>query len=292
MQASVFPWQGRLGSYARLMRLDKPIGIYLLLWPTVWGLVAAGNGRPDLSLTIVFILGVFLMRSAGCVVNDLVDRDIDPKVTRTKERPIANADVSPGEALWLFLGILAFTAPLLLFLNWPTRWLSLGAVFLAVTYPFTKRVTHLPQVYLGAAFGWAIPMAFMAHQRALPLETWWLYLVTVLWAVIYDTMYAMVDREDDLQAGVKSSAILFGAYDRIVIGGLQLIVCLLLYGLANYLNLHPAFYLFLLLGAGNFLYQQYLIKDRLPKQCFKAFLVSHWFGLVIVIGLLLGYQMS
>lgn len=292
MQASLTPWQGRLASYARLMRLDKPIGIYLLLWPTVWGLVTAGVGRPDLLLTIVFVLGVFFMRSAGCVVNDLVDRDIDPQVARTKERPIANAEVSPGEALWLFLGLLALAAPLLLFLNWPTRWLSLGAVFLAVTYPFTKRVTHLPQVYLGAAFGWAIPMAFMAHQRALPLETWWLYLVTILWAVIYDTMYAMVDREDDLQAGVKSTAILFGAYDRLIIGVLQFTVCLLLFGLARYLDLNPVFDLFLLIGAGNFVYQQYLIRDRQSEQCFKAFLASHWFGVAIFFGLFLGYQVG
>ena len=292
MSTSLHRWQDRLEAYARLMRLDKPIGIYLLLWPTLWGVVAAGAGSPDLLLLLVFVLGVFLMRSAGCVINDLVDRDLDPKVARTKDRPIASAAVSPGEALWLFLGLLALAAPLLLFLNWPTRWLSLGAVFLAVTYPFTKRLTHLPQVYLGAAFGWAIPMAFMAQQGTVPLEAWWLYLVTVLWAVIYDTMYAMVDREDDLQAGIKSTAILFGNYVRVMIGGLQLIVCLLLSGLAHYLALNSLFYLFLFIGVGNFIYQQYLIKDHQPQSCFKAFLVSHWFGVVILLGLFLGYQLS
>jgi 4-hydroxybenzoate polyprenyltransferase len=200
--------------------------------------------------------------------------------------------VSPGQALWLFLSLLALAAPLLFFLNWPTRWLSLGAIFLAVTYPFTKRVTHLPQVYLGAAFGWAIPMAYAAHERALSWEVWWLYLITILWAVIYDTMYAMVDREDDLRAGVKSTAILFGQFDRAIIGLLQLTVILLWYALALYLQLSSIFYLFLLLGVSNFLYQQILIRDGAPENCFKAFLIAHWFGAVIFVGLLLGYRIA
>jgi 4-hydroxybenzoate polyprenyltransferase len=208
--------------YARLMRLDKPVGIYLLLWPTLWAIWIAADGYPSWWLVLVFVAGVVLMRSAGCVINDYADRHIDNKVERTRERPLTSGRVTEREALMLFSVLVICAFLLVLTLNPLTIFLSLGGAFLAASYPFMKRYTHLPQAYLGAAFGWAVPMAFAAQTGELDPRLWWLFLGTLIWALIYDTMYAIVDREDDLKIGVKSTAILFGKYDRLVIGLLQL----------------------------------------------------------------------
>ena len=208
----------RLYQYALLMRLDRPIGILLLLWPTLWALLIAGEGHPDGLVIFVFVTGVILMRSAGCVINDYADRKIDPYVTRTRERPIASGKVAPGEALKLFAGLCLVAFLLVLFMNKLTIMMSFVGVFLAATYPFMKRYTYLPQPYPGAAFGWAIPMAFAAQTGSVPIVAWLMFIAVILWATAYDTIYAMVDRKDDLRIGVKSTAILFGDADRIIIG--------------------------------------------------------------------------
>jgi 4-hydroxybenzoate polyprenyltransferase len=279
----------RVMLYARLMRLDKPIGIFLLLWPTLWALWIAGEGKPDLLVLGVFVLGVILMRSAGCVINDYADRNIDPHVARTRNRPIASGEVTPREALILFgvLCVLAFM--LVLLMNPLTVYLSFIAVALAALYPFMKRYTHLPQVVLGAAFGWAVPMAFAAQTGEVPRVAWLLFVATVLWATAYDTMYGMVDREDDLKIGVKSTAILFGESDRVVTGVLQLLAlgALALAGQAALLGGY--FYFGLALAAGLALYQQYLIRERDPAACFRAFLNNQWFGAAVFSGIVLAY---
>jgi len=279
----------RLTQYARLMRLDKPIGIYLLLWPTLWALWIAGEGKPDLLVVGVFVLGVVLMRSAGCVINDYADRHIDPHVARTCERPIACGSVTPREALILFVVLCLLAFALVLLLNRLTLYLSFGAVALAALYPFMKRFTHLPQVVLGAAFGWAVPMAFAALTGEVPRVAWLLFVATVLWTTAYDTMYGMVDREDDLKIGVKSTAILFGESDRLVIGILQLLALAAL-ALAGQLAALGGYYDFgLALAAGLALYQQYLIRERRPEACFRAFLNNHWFGAAVFAGIVLAY---
>ena len=275
--------------YARLMRLDKPIGIYLLLWPTLWALWIAGEGKPDLLVLGVFVLGVVLMRSAGCVINDYADRNIDPHVARTCKRPVASGEVTPREALILF-GVLCMLAfALVLLMNPLTVYLSFVAVALAALYPFMKRYTNLPQVVLGAAFGWAVPMAFAAQTGEVPRVAWLLFVATVLWTTAYDTMYGMVDREDDLKIGVKSTAILFGESDRVVIAVLQLLAlgALVLAGQAA--SLDGYYYFGLALAAGLVLYQQYLIREREPAACFKAFLNNHWFGAAVFSGIVLAY---
>ena len=218
----------KLRQYAHLMRLHKPIGILLLMWPTAWALWIAGEGYPDLLVVFVFAGGVVLMRSAGCVINDYADRDIDPHVTRTRDRPIAAGKVTPKEALVLCAVLCLAAFGLVLLMNSLTVWLSLAGGFLAATYPFMKRYTHLPQVYLGAAFGWAVPMAFAAQTGGVPKTAWLLFVATVLWATAYDTMYGMVDREEDLKIGVKSTAILFGESDRLIIGVIQVLFLLAL----------------------------------------------------------------
>lgn len=279
----------RIAQYIRLMRLDKPIGIYLLLWPTLWALWIAGEGRPDLLVLVVFMLGVVLMRSAGCVINDYADRKIDPHVARTCNRPIASGKVAPREALILFgvLCVLAFA--LVLLMNTLTIYLSFVAVALAALYPFMKRYTHLPQVVLGAAFGWAVPMAFAAQTGEVPRVAWLLFVATVLWTTAYDTMYGMVDRDDDLKIGVKSTAILFGDSDRVVIGVLQLLALGALVLAGQTALLGGYFYFGLALGAGLVLYQQYLIREREPAACFRAFLNNHWFGAAVFSGIVLAY---
>ena len=214
----------RLIQYARLMRLDRPIGIYLLLWPTLWALWIAGEGSPDALVVFVFIAGVTLMRSAGCVINDYADRNFDPHVERTRNRPIAAGRIKPKEALALFAVLCLLAFGLVLLMNRLTILLSLVGVMLAATYPFMKRYTHLPQVYLGAAFGWAVPMAFAAQTGTVPKEAGLLFVATVLWATAYDTMYGMVDREDDVKIGVKSTAILFGDSDRVIIAIIQILL--------------------------------------------------------------------
>lgn len=279
----------KLLQYARLMRLHKPIGIYLLLWPTLWALWIAGEGRPNLMVLLVFGSGVVLMRSAGCVINDYADRDFDQHVARTKDRPIAAGRVSPKEALLLFCGLCFSAFLLVLLMNSLTVWLSLAGGFLAATYPFMKRYTHLPQVYLGAAFGWAVPMAFAAQTGEVPRTAWLLFVATVLWATAYDTMYGMVDREEDRKIGVKSTAILFGEADRAIIGIIQ-VLALAALGLAGQAaGLGGYYYFGLLLAAGLALYQQFLIRDRTPEQCFKAFLNNNWFGAAVFSGIILDF---
>jgi 4-hydroxybenzoate polyprenyltransferase len=278
-----------LYQYYLLTRLNKPIGSLLLLWPTLWALWIAGSGRPDGVVLTVFVLGVLIMRSAGCVINDYADRNVDPHVKRTYERPIAAGRVSPREALVLFT-ILCLTAfGLVLLMNRLTIWLSFGAVLLAVVYPFMKRYTFLPQVVLGAAFGWAIPMAFAAQTGTVPHVAWMLFVANVLWATAYDTMYAMVDRDDDIRIGVKSTAILFGDMDRLIIGVIQGLVLWALVLVGRQLELSAYYYAGLTVAAGLAGYQQYLIKDRDRKRCFQAFLNNNWFGAAVFGGLVIHY---
>lgn len=279
----------RLLEYTRLMRLHKPIGIFLLLWPTLWALWIAGRGSPDPLVLLVFVAGVVLMRSAGCVINDYADRHFDPHVARTRERPIAAGRVTPREAVTLFLLLCLTALALVMLMNSLTRWLSLAGAALAATYPFMKRYTHLPQVYLGAAFGWAVPMAFAAQTGAVPRVAWLLFVATVLWATVYDTMYAMVDRGDDLKIGVKSTAILFGEADRVIIAILQLLLLLALVLAGQLAGLGIYYHFGLLLALVFAVYQQYLIRDRDPAACFKAFLNNNWFGAAVFGGIALHY---
>ena len=277
--------------YVRLMRLDKPVGIYLLLWPTLWAVWIAANGNPSWWLVLVFVAGVVLMRSAGCVINDYADRHIDNKVERTRERPLTSGQVTEREALILFTVLALCAFMLVLTLNRLTILLSLGGVFLAASYPFMKRYTYLPQAYLGAAFGWAVPMAFAAQTGELDPRLWWLFLATLIWALIYDTMYAMVDREDDLKIGVKSTAILFGQYDRLIIGLLQLSMLAVLLIVGRSFGLGAIYYASLGVTAVLMVYHQWLIRGHDRASCFKAFLHNHWIGLVIFAGIVLDYQL-
>jgi 4-hydroxybenzoate polyprenyltransferase len=279
----------RLGEYIKLTRLDRPIGIYLVLWPALWGLWVAAGGVPQPLVLLVFLAGVVLMRSAGCAINDFADRHIDGHVARTMQRPLARGAISSREAVGVFLVLSLIAFALVLQLNRLTILLSIPAVFLAGSYPFMKRFTHLPQAYLGVAFGWAVPMAFAAQTGEVPQASWLLFFATVLWALAYDTMYAITDREDDLKIGVKSSAILFGRFDRLAIGVMQLLVLgvLLLAGLS--FDLHWPYYLGLLLAGGFSLYQQYLIRGRDPQLSFRAFLNNHYFGMVVFAGIVINY---
>lgn len=274
-------------AYSRLMRIDKPIGTLLLMWPTLWALWLSDMGIPPLSVLVVFVLGVFVMRAAGCVINDFADRKVDGFVKRTAGRPLPSGAVSEKEAKILFvvLGLLAFA--LVLTMNLMTILLSLGGLALAWSYPFMKRYTHLPQVVLGAAFGWAIPMAWAAVSESLPLECWLVFLANICWTVAYDTQYAMVDRDDDLKIGVKSTAILFGRYDKLIIGLLQLATLGLLTLVGSLMQLNALFYWSLLAAAALFVYQQKLIVQRERDACFQGFLNNNYVGLVIFIGVLL-----
>jgi 4-hydroxybenzoate polyprenyltransferase len=279
----------RLVNYAVLMRLNKPIGIYLLLWPTLWALMIAGEGSPDKKVLLIFIAGVVLMRSAGCVINDYFDRDFDRHVSRTSNRPLTSGRVTTLEAKLLFGALCLAALLLVLQLNRLTIMMSVVGALLAMVYPYMKRVTHLPQVVLGAAFGWAVPMAFAAQTGTVPQLAWLMFTTTVLWTTAYDTMYAMVDRQDDIALGLKSTAILFGDADRAVIGGLQLSVlaCLVMIGMQAELGMY--YYGGVLFAAGLAAWQQRLIRNRDRDGCFKAFLNNHWFGLVIFLGILLDY---
>jgi 4-hydroxybenzoate polyprenyltransferase len=280
----------RLLQYAFLMRLHRPIGILLLLWPTLWALWIASEGRPDPLVLLVFLLGVILMRSAGCVINDYADRDFDPHVVRTRDRPIAAGKVSSKEALVLFAVLCLSAFLLVLLMNRLTILMSFAGVILAATYPFMKRYTHLPQVFLGAAFGWAVPMAFAAQTGSVPKVAWLLFISTVVWATIYDTMYGMVDREDDIKIGVKSTAILLGESDKRVLGLLQVLFFSSLLLIGKETGLHTYYFLGLLLAAGLAVYQQYLIRDRDPKLCFQAFLNNSWLGAAVFAGIALEYM--
>jgi 4-hydroxybenzoate polyprenyltransferase len=274
----------RVRLYWQLMRMHKPIGALLLLWPTLWSLWLAADGVPRWDVLVIFVLGVFVMRSAGCVINDFADRKVDGHVKRTRERPLVSGQVSGGEAIALFIGLCLLAFGLVLLTNPLTIQLSVGGVLLAFCYPFMKRYTHLPQVVLGAAFAWAIPMAFAAQSGALGVEVWLLYTAVVLWTVVYDTFYAMVDRDDDLRIGVKSTAILFGEQDRLMTGVLQALTLYALVMVGSRFELGTFYYLSLGVAAALFAYQQYLIRFRQREACFKAFMNNNWVGLAIFIG--------
>jgi len=275
--------------YAQLMRLHRPIGIWLLMWPALWGLWIAGDGRPEPATFLIFMAGVLVMRSAGCVINDYADRDLDPHVRRTAERPLAAGRVSPGEALMLFVGLGLVAAGLALLLEPLARLMAVVGALLAVTYPFVKRYLHIPQFYLGLAFAWSIPMAFAQLTGSVPRLAWLLLVSVVLWSAVYDTMYAMVDREDDLKIGLKSTAILFGDADRALIGAMQAMVLFALVLAGNEAGLGSWYRAGLVIGAAFFAYEQWLIRDRDPAHCFQAFNNNHYFGMVVFIGLALDY---
>ncbi|PKM12536.1 MAG: 4-hydroxybenzoate octaprenyltransferase [Gammaproteobacteria bacterium HGW-Gammaproteobacteria-3] len=282
----------RIRQYALLARFDRPIGTLILLWPVLWALWLAGDGKPNSLVLTVFIAGVVLMRAAGCVINDYADRDFDPHVERTKQRPLVTGKVSPKEALGVFAVLSAMAFGLVLLLNTLTFALSFIGLFLAASYPFMKRYTYLPQGYLGIAFGWGVPMAFAAQINAVPPVAWLLYLAVILWALIYDTLYAMVDKDDDLKIGIKSSALLFGDRDREIIGALQLVMLVLLILVGQMQHLGWAYYAGLTVAAALSLYQQTLIFHRDKAQCFKAFLNSNWFGMAVFAGLALDYLLA
>jgi 4-hydroxybenzoate polyprenyltransferase len=278
-------------NYWVLARFDRPIGTLILLWPALWALWLASDGKPDILVLTVITLGVIVMRAAGCVINDYADRDFDPHVERTKTRPIAAGKIKPKSALIFFVVLCAIAFGLVLLLNTLTIQLSFIGAFLAASYPFMKRYTHLPQAYLGIAFGWAVPMTFAAQMNTVPFVAWVLYLAVTLWALVYDTMYAMVDKDDDLKIGVKSTAILFGNYDRHIMAVLQCVILLLLYIVGELQHLGAFYYLGLLIAAGFSVYQQQLIIHREKTACFRAFLNNNWFGLVVFLGILLHYQL-
>lgn len=273
-------------AYMQLTRMDKPIGIYLLLWPTIWALVIAAGGLPDLGISLIFITGVVLMRSAGCIINDYADRKVDGSVKRTNQRPLVAGTVTEKEALQLFALLVGLSFLLVLLLNWQTIALSVVALLLAASYPFMKRYTHMPQAVLGAAFGWGIPMVFAATLGYVPVEGWLLFIANLAWTIAYDTYYAMVDRDDDLIVGIKSSAILFGKNDRLIIGLLQLFTLGVLGSIAVSLNYGWPVYVALVACAVLFAIQSYETRDRGRMACFKAFLDNHYVGLVFAVGLM------
>jgi 4-hydroxybenzoate polyprenyltransferase len=278
--------------YARLMRLDRPIGIWLLLWPTLWALWISSRGRPNPRVFLVFVAGTVLMRSAGCAINDYADRSFDPHVARTKDRPVAAGRISPLEALILF-ALLSLTALMLaLQLNKSTLLLAVAGGFLAVSYPFVKRFLPVPQMYLGVTFGWGIPMAFMAQYEQLPRVAWLLLLANVLWVTVYDTIYAMVDRDDDLKIGVRSTAILFGDSDRHIIAVLQIMTLVTLYLVGSAIHMGHWYHAGLWAGAVFFVYQLWLIRGREREACFRAFLNNNYFGMAVFIGMALEYQFA
>lgn len=278
--------------YARLMRLDRPIGIWLLLWPTLWALWIAGEGRPDPTVFAVFVAGVVVMRSAGCVINDFADRRLDPHVSRTRDRPLAAGTVAPLEALVLFAALALVAVALLLLLNPLARVLAAGAALLTVLYPFTKRFFAAPQLVLGAAFGWSVPMAFAAQTGTVPRVAWLMWLAVVIWAVAYDTMYAMADRDDDRRLGVRSTAILFGNADVFIVSLLQLTLLLALALVGEAAELGPWFYGAVAVAAAFMLYQRRLIADRDPARCFRAFLNNRHVGAAVFAGILLHYTFA
>lgn len=278
--------------YLQLMRADRPIGVLLLLWPTLWALWIAAGGFPDWHLLLIFCAGTWLMRAAGCVINDYADRNFDGHVKRTAQRPLATGAVSKGEALRLFAGLCLAAFVLVLFTNRLTVLLSFAAVALAACYPFMKRYTHLPQLVLGAAFGWGIPMAFAAQAEALPRGVWLLFIANLLWTVAYDTFYAMVDRDDDLRIGVKSTAVLFGEDDRTITAILQLCTLGVLALAGLQFKLGYWFYVSLIGAGALFVYQQWLIRNRQREACFRAFLNNNWVGAVIFAGVVLHYAVG
>lgn len=279
----------KLTAIKQITRMDKPIGTYLLLWPTYWALWIASDGWPTLHMLLVFSLGVFLMRSAGCVINDFADRKIDGAVKRTQNRPLVTGALSSSEALQLFATFVLIAFGLVLTLNHYTIMLSLVAVFLAASYPFMKRITHFPQVVLGAAFSWGMIMVFAQEQGQIPTVAWLLFSANVLWTVAYDTMYAMVDRDDDVKIGVKSTAIIFAHNDKRIILFLQLMTLALLFTVGDMLAFGWPYQLSLVVAAGFFCYQQILIAGRERERCFQAFLNNHYVGLIVFVGVAIEY---
>lgn len=279
----------KLKAYWQLTRMDRPIGTLLLLWPTLWALVVAAQGMPNGHVLMVFVLGVVLMRSAGCVINDFADRKVDGHVKRTRHRPLPAGKVTTKEAISLFLilAILAFL--LVLSMNTLTIQLSVVGLFLAFIYPFMKRYTHLPQLFLALAFSWSIPMAWAAQTGGLSPMVWYLFVINGLWTIAYDTQYAMVDRDDDLQIGIKSTAILFGRLDKLIIGLLQLTTIAMLVLLGWHYQLGHSFYWSVLISGALFVYQQHLIRHRERDACFKAFLNNNYVGMVMAIGLMIAF---
>ena len=276
-------------NYGKLMRIDKPIGTWLLMWPTLWALWLAGEGTPDQGLFIIFMAGVFVMRSAGCVLNDFVDRKIDPYVERTRTRPLATGAVAPFEALILFVALALIAIGLATMLNRQAQLLAVVGGFLTFAYPFVKRWVSIPQFILGAAFGWAVPMAFAAQTGATPELAWLVFGTALIWAVIYDTFYAMVDREDDRKIGIKSTALLFGEVDLFVIAGLQGLMLLALVLIGYRAELSAWYYAAVAVAAGMMAWHLWLARDRQPAGCFEAFLKNHYIGMVIFIGIVLHY---
>jgi len=282
----------KLDAYERLMRLDKPIGILLLMWPTLWALLVAGKGQPDWKVVLIFITGVILMRSAGCVMNDIADRHYDGHIARTRNRPIVTGEVTVKEALLLAVGLSLCAFLLVCFLNKTTVLLSVIALFLAVTYPLTKRFLAIPQAYLGVAFGFGIPMAFAAVNDAVPAVAWWLMAANVCWAIAYDTAYAMVDRDDDIKVGIKSSALFFGRHDVLAI-----MVCyLIMLGMFVYVGFlsqfGPLYYTTLVAVFGLIVWQYQMIRTRNQARCFKAFLANSWIGCAIFVGFVAEYYLT
>ena len=284
------PFYTKLGLYAQLIRLDKPVGILLLLWPTLIALWLAAKGWPDPFVLFVFVMGVILMRSAGCAINDYADREIDKKVKRTNQRPLAAGKVTETEALIVFASLSLMAFILVLFMNQLTIWLSLVGIILAVSYPFMKRYHYLPQVHLGAAFGWSVPMAYAAQANEVTAVAWLIFIATVLWATIYDTMYAMVDYDDDIKIGVKSTAILFGNQDKLIIGALQVLLILNLLLIGQRAELGLFYYIGVGIASLLAIYQQLLIHDRDRELCFRAFLNNNWFGFALFAGVFVDYQ--
>jgi 4-hydroxybenzoate polyprenyltransferase len=288
--APPFPgWLKRLRDYVFLVRLHRPIGAFLLMWPALWALWLAGDGHPPWSVVAVFVLGVVLMRSAGCAINDYADRHFDGHVARTRARPLATGAVSPAEAVAVFVVLSLVAFALVLLLNWETVALSVVALVLTLIYPFMKRYTHVPQLFLGAAFGWAVPMAFMAVAGEIPATAWIVFAATLIWALIYDTQYAMVDREDDLKIGIKSTAILFGRFDRLVVGVLQVLMLGLLIWVGVRTGRGHFYAAGLVVAAALAIYQQWLTRAREPLACFEAFLNNNYFGMAVFLGLVLDY---
>jgi 4-hydroxybenzoate polyprenyltransferase len=282
----------QLQNYVQLMRLDKPIGIWLLLWPTLWALWLAGEGHPDAGIFVVFLLGVVIMRSAGCVLNDFADRNIDPYVERTRTRPIASGAVAPMEALTLFVALALIAIGLAAMLNRLAQMLAVIGAGLTIVYPFIKRFVSIPQFVLGAAFGWAVPMAFAAQTGETAQLAWLVFGTAIIWAVIYDTFYAMADREDDLKIGVKSTAILFGDADLFVIGGLQILMLAALIFIGNMAALGFAYYASVFIAAILMAWHQWVARDRQPAACFRVFLHNHYIGMIVFIGIVLHYTFN
>ena len=281
--------KNKITALIKLIRLDKPIGTLLLLWPTLWALWIASDGWPGITPLLIFTLGTFLMRSAGCIVNDFADRNVDGFVERTASRPLVTGTVSNKEAFGLFLILILLSFLLVLQTNLLTIELSIFALVLASIYPFLKRYTNLPQLGLGIAFSWGIPMAFAAQKASVPIEAWVLILANLFWVVVYDTQYAMVDREDDLQIGIKSTAILFGEADRHIIGLLQLVCLLCLFWVAHEFSLGLIYISSIFLVAILFLYHLYLVRHRRRQDCFKAFKHNNWVGICILLGIIFDY---